>query len=184
MKRTRAMTVLIGGLVFVGASASLAAFQVQPPPTGVPDVLLERQVTLDRFPSDVQYGELGVTGIDPLSTRKLASDAGGSYWIALDLSGAICIVVGLEGAGDVYAAGCAEPEVFRARGVGIQAYNESTVVEGYLVPDEVFVDLPSGFSRVTENLVVADPTAKRENAGVQASEKFSLALLPAFVSRG
>lgn len=77
----------------------------------------------DRLPHDIEHLEMG---LDASSSRRLAAGDLGSYWIARNESGEICLAATFESHGGVSAASCTNQLDFHRNGLGLRVSIGST----------------------------------------------------------
>ncbi|MEG9250304.1 hypothetical protein V6S67_19615 [Arthrobacter sp. Soc17.1.1.1] len=143
MLTKKGASLLAGGVAVTALlAASAPSFAEAIPNTTVEKLvptLGSEQATLD-LPVANELDGVIKDKIDQSSVRVLASDASASYATALDRSGKeICIIVSLEGPGEVMGSSCTSKEKFARAGLkvfisGPEAGQESTA---YLLPKDV-----------------------------------------------
>ncbi|CCH75994.1 conserved exported hypothetical protein [Nostocoides japonicum T1-X7] len=125
-----ATTIVLGGVFATAASGESAVSMEEMLPT-----LYTAQSATDHVPAGTNLAELG--NIDPKSTRFLASNGVGSFWVARSGS-SVCMIVRIIGSGDVAAASCTSASKFYSYGLSLAAGegpdHPDRSAEAYLVP--------------------------------------------------
>jgi hypothetical protein len=141
-------------------------------PASLLSILGNTGVNADKLPQTVDPAELGVTGVDPLSSRYLGETDSARFWVAIDRNGQPCLVMELVD-DDVVASTCRATAALEKEGIGLQAYGPTSAAEAYLVPDGATLQ-GDGLERLSLNLVTVDPLDERPRVS-----GFELRMLPA-----
>lgn len=149
---------------------------------------------LDVLPPTIPAAKLGSGGIDPSSVRLIQAGTAGSFWVALDAGGDVCLIVSTGPGPTESGAGCVTPSVFEAHGLAYRLTSKGgALAEAYLLPDTVFTGSEAsttvrgnlldddGTVSFYDNLLLLNPAAtKAQRAAVQSQlgALFAVDVLP------
>lgn len=120
----------------------------------------------------IDPAELGINGVDPLSSRILGTTDTAKFWVALEINGQPCLVTEIT-RDEVAASTCGSTATLASKGIGLQVFGPYSATEAYLLPDGA-TPKGDGVKRLGENLLVVDPLGERPEVS-----DFDLHLLPA-----
>lgn len=107
------LVLVAGSIVLVGPAVGS-----DPAPASVEEMVArfsDPKQPYDRIPHDIEHLEMG---LDPASSRRLAAGDRGSYWIARNETGEICLAATFESHEGVSAASCTNQLEFHRNGLG------------------------------------------------------------------
>lgn len=144
-------------------------FETQPSARDVPSIELRKEVLQDL--EDHYFRYLGVNGLTEFYMARTNHDD--------TITQGLCFIA-VETTVDIEESKCTAPEELGNMVLQLESEDFSTPLEAFLVPDNTQLELPEGWSRIRNNVViVTDPhNAPQEIegklAGPAGPEKFTL----------
>ncbi len=140
-------------------------------------VLNEARKTVDIPPASVfQEQGHGQGGVKSDTARLIGEVQTTNFYVATDVVNNVCLIV-VDDIQQFTASTCAPPDFVSQEGLALKSVYLGKSTEAFLVPDDVTVQLPAMWKRISENLVVvtgANSQDRRATAATSDGKKFEL----------